>query len=72
MAQIPLAITCGDPSGIGLEIFLAAHSQIGNEIPMVLFADKKHLPNGVDVTYWRPGETLDSGRNVTLYQIDFA
>ena len=49
MTQPPLAITCGDPAGIGLEIFLTAHKQIGHEIPMVLFADQKHLPDDFDV-----------------------
>tara|TARA_B100000780_G_scaffold69431_1_gene46078 strand:+ start:3719 stop:4693 length:975 start_codon:yes stop_codon:yes gene_type:complete len=71
MAQPPIAITCGDPSGIGLEIFLAAHEQIGGDIPMVLFADKKHLPNNVKVTTWCPGETKYSNTSVALCQINF-
>lgn len=71
MVQLPLAITCGDPAGIGLEIFLAAHKLIGSDIPMVLFADKKHLPNSVNVAQWSPDEAMDFGSNIILYQIDF-
>ncbi len=69
MTQPPLAITCGDPAGIGLEIFLAAHKKIGHEIPMVLFADQKHLPDNLDVMLWSPDAPAHSG--ITLYQIDF-
>ena len=72
MVQSPIAITCGDPSGIGLEIFLAAHKEIGSEIPMVLFADKKHLPNNIKLTTWCPGENKNSSSNVTLCQINFS
>ena len=71
MAQPPLAITCGDPSGIGLEVFLAAHKQIGNDIPMVLFADRKNLPNDTKVTYWPLNKAEDSAGTISLYQIDF-
>ena len=70
MTQPPLAITCGDPAGIGLEIFLAAHKKIGHEIPMVLFADQKHLPDDLDVMLWSPDAPAHSG--ITLYQIDFS
>jgi|TARA_B110000091_G_scaffold17561_1_gene16553 4-hydroxythreonine-4-phosphate dehydrogenase len=71
MIQRPLAVTCGDPSGIGLEVFFAAHKRIGNDIPMVLFADRKHLPNNINVTPWYPNVTKDFGSSVVLYQIDF-
>ena len=71
MIQRPLAVTCGDPSGIGLEVFFAARL-IGNDIPMVLFADRKHLPNNINMTPWYPNVTKDFGSSVVLYQIDFA
>ena len=72
MAHTPIAITCGDPSGIGLEIFLAAHKQIGSDIPMVLFADQKHLPNNIKITNWCPKKNKTARNNVTLHQINFA
>ena len=72
MIEPPLAVTCGDPSGIGLEVFFAAHKQIGHDIPMVLFADRKHLPNNVNMTPWSPNLTKDFESSVVLYQIDFA
>ena len=72
MIEPPLAVTCGDPSGIGLEVFFAAHKQIGHDIPMVLFADRKHLPNNINMVPWSPNLTKDFGSSVALYQIDFA
>ena len=42
--QAPLAVTCGDPAGIGMEIFIAAQTEIGGDIPMVLFADRQKEP----------------------------
>ena len=72
MIEPPLAVTCGDPSGIGLEVFFAAHKQIGHDIPMVLFADRKHLPNNINMIPWSPNLTKDFGSSVALYQIDFA
>jgi 4-hydroxythreonine-4-phosphate dehydrogenase len=39
---------------------------------MVLFADKKHLPNNVKVTTWCPGYNKSSSSDVTLCQINFS
>ena len=68
---LPLAITCGDPAGVGLEVFLAALKKIGNEIPVVWFGDSRHLPNSMPFTTWSPKtpQTLAPGLNI--YQIDF-
>tara|TARA_B100000780_G_scaffold32412_1_gene20431 strand:- start:45 stop:239 length:195 start_codon:yes stop_codon:yes gene_type:complete len=32
--RLPLAVTCGDPAGIGTEVLLAAHEEIGQEIQL--------------------------------------
>ena len=71
MVKLPLAITCGDPAGIGIEVFLAAHKEIGREIPMVLFADQKHLPNNLDYTLWTPDIPTNFDTGIALYQINF-
>ncbi|MEL6520921.1 MAG: 4-hydroxythreonine-4-phosphate dehydrogenase PdxA [Pseudomonadota bacterium] len=40
----PLAVTCGEPAGIGPEIAVEAWRQIGRRIPMVYLGDPRHLP----------------------------
>ena len=70
--QAPLAVTCGDPAGIGMEIFIAAQTEIGGDIPMVLFADRRHLPQGVPVTLFQPDTAPPPPDHIWLHQIDFA
>ena len=40
----PVAITCGDTSGIGLEVTLKAWKALQDAVPFFLIADPKHLP----------------------------
>ena len=70
--QAPLAVTCGDPAGIGMEIFIAAQTEIGGDIPMVLFADRRHPPQGVPVTLFQPDTAPPPPDHIWLHQIDFA
>ena len=42
----PLAITLGDPAGIGAEIALAARARLGDEVPFFWIGDPSHLPSG--------------------------
>lgn len=42
----PLAITCGEPAGIGPEVTVAARLALGGSIPMVWIGDPRHLPDG--------------------------
>ena len=70
--RAPLAVTCGDPAGIGIEIFLAARKDIGPDIPMVLFADRQHLPRDIPVTLFQPDAAPPPPDHIWLYQIDFS
>lgn len=45
----PVAITCGDPSGIGPEVTYAAWKQLRNEVPFFLIADPTHLPKDAEL-----------------------
>ncbi len=45
----PIAISCGEPAGIGPEIAAAAWAAIGQEIPLVWLGDPRHLPKGTPV-----------------------
>ena len=40
----PVAVTCGDPSGIGLEVILEAWETLDGEIPIFVIADPGHFP----------------------------
>ena len=41
-----VALTCGDPAGIGAEIALAARARLGDEVPFFWIGDPSHLPQG--------------------------
>ncbi len=41
----PIAVSCGEPAGIGPEIAAAAWSTLKDEIPMVWVGDPRHLPD---------------------------
>ncbi len=40
----PIAVTCGDPSGIGIEVAIGAWKALREEVPFFLIADPAHLP----------------------------
>jgi 4-hydroxythreonine-4-phosphate dehydrogenase len=46
----PLALTSGDPSGIGPEIAVKARQALGHEVPFFLLGDPGHLPEGALAT----------------------
>lgn len=45
----PVAISCGEPAGIGPEIAAAAWSAIGDRIPLLWIGDPRHLPTGTPI-----------------------
>lgn len=40
----PVAVTCGDPAGIGLEVILKAWRALKDDIPFFVIGDPGHLP----------------------------
>ena len=42
----PVALTSGDPSGIGPELAVKARAALGAELPLVWIGDPRHLPEG--------------------------
>ena len=44
MPTAPVALTCGDPAGIGAEIALAARHLLGASLPFFWIGDPAHLP----------------------------
>ncbi len=47
--DLPVALTCGEPAGIGPEIAVAAWRELGHELPFFLIGDPAHLPAGTPV-----------------------
>jgi 4-hydroxythreonine-4-phosphate dehydrogenase len=54
----PIALTCGDPSGIGPELSVKAWQSLGTNCPFFWIGDPKHLPeNSPYVAIQHPSET---------------
>ncbi len=50
MTRAPVAITCGEPAGIGPEIAVAAWRALDGTIPLVWIGDPRHLPAETPIT----------------------
>ena len=48
-AQRPVALSCGEPAGIGPEIAAKAWMELRQDCPFVWIGDPRHLPSGVPV-----------------------
>ena len=46
---LPIALTCGEPAGIGPELAVAARRALGDEAPFFWIGDPRHLPQGTPV-----------------------
>jgi 4-hydroxythreonine-4-phosphate dehydrogenase len=62
---MPIALTCGEPAGIGPELAPLARAALGAEIPFFWIGDPRHLPPGsafelID----RPQMALDVARHI--------
>lgn len=42
----PIALTAGEPGGVGLELAVKAHAALANTVPFFLIADPRHMPDG--------------------------
>ena len=59
----PVALTCGDPSGIGPEIAVKAWQRLGDSLPFFWLGDPAHLPDGTDFQIVAtPGEARNAAR----------
>lgn len=45
----PIAVTCGDPAGIGMEVIAKAWATLKDDIPIFLIGDPGHLPDSAPV-----------------------
>ena len=59
MTPRPIALTCGDPAGIGAEIAVKARALLGSALPFFWIGDPGHLPAGADhVPIANPSEAV--------------
>lgn len=49
-ARAPIALTCGDPSGVGPELALKAAKNLAGRVPFFWIGDPSHLPEGAEFT----------------------
>ena len=62
--RLPVALTCGDPAGIGPEIAAKAWGVLPREAPFFLIGDPSHLPSGSKfVLIDDPSETTDASNH---------
>ncbi|WP_444666149.1 4-hydroxythreonine-4-phosphate dehydrogenase PdxA [Cereibacter changlensis] len=47
-SRAPVALTCGEPAGVGPEIAVKARQALGNRLPLFWIGDPSHLPEGSD------------------------
>ncbi|SLN18603.1 4-hydroxythreonine-4-phosphate dehydrogenase PdxA [Pseudooctadecabacter jejudonensis] len=62
----PIAISCGEPAGIGPEIAVAAWTACRGEVPMVWLGDPSHLPAG---TEWQAVATPAEAATATAFPV---
>ncbi|AKS46387.1 4-hydroxythreonine-4-phosphate dehydrogenase [Octadecabacter temperatus] len=62
----PIAMSCGEPAGIGPEIAVAAWNAVGADIPMVWIGDPTHLPKD---TKWQAVETAADAATATAFPV---
>ncbi len=64
MSRTPIALTCGEPAGVGPELAVAAWQRLGTDLPFFLIGDARHLPDGVStIEIVDPAETADAARH---------
>ncbi len=56
--KAPVALTCGEPAGIGPEIAVKARLALGRDVPFFWIGDVRHLPKGAACT--EIGATADT------------
>ena len=61
---LPIALSCGEPAGVGPELAVKAWQALGDQLPFFLIGDPKHLPAGSPVAHIQsPAETAAACRH---------
>jgi len=62
----PIAISCGEPAGIGPEIAVAAWAALKSEFPLLWLGDPSHLPKGTPVHHATDPTDIHPGKFTVL------
>lgn len=58
-SPLPIALTCGEPAGLGPELAVAARQALGADVPFFFLGDPGHLPPGTSMRILNdPAEAL--------------
>ena len=73
-APAPVLISCGEPSGIGPEIAVAAFAHLDGKVPLAWMGDPRHLPAGtMFAAITHPREAMDVAKGtLPVLSHDFA
>lgn len=64
MSRAPIALTCGEPAGVGPELAVKAWQELGVDLPFFLIGDARHLPDGISaIEIADPAETAAAARH---------
>ena len=66
---LPIALTSGDPAGVGPEIAAKAYAALKDELSFFVIGDRRHFPNSVEIS--DPSEARDAD-GLPLLHMDFA
>ncbi|MDK3016383.1 4-hydroxythreonine-4-phosphate dehydrogenase PdxA [Pseudodonghicola flavimaris] len=74
MTTAPIALSCGEPAGIGPELAVKAWQALGADCPFVWIGDPRHLPEGTPVaTIDDPAKAATAAaRALPVLPLDFA
>ncbi|WP_298847812.1 4-hydroxythreonine-4-phosphate dehydrogenase PdxA [uncultured Ruegeria sp.] len=69
----PIALSCGEPAGIGPEIAAKAWAELRDTCPFFFIGDASHLPNGTPIAkIEHPAQALEvCDRTMPVLQLDF-
>ncbi|SEP57475.1 4-hydroxythreonine-4-phosphate dehydrogenase PdxA [Thalassovita taeanensis] len=72
--KLPIALSCGEPSGIGPEIAAHAWRILGDSLPFFYIGDPRHLPPGTPIAELSdPSEAAQAARHaLPVLRHDFA
>lgn len=71
---LPIALTCGEPAGVGPELAVAARKVLGTDVPFFWIGDPRHLPADSRIKIiTEPAQALEvSSDYLPVLQHDFA
>lgn len=68
----PIALSCGEPAGVGPEIAAKAAALIGSEVPFFWIGDPRHLPEGSQWHEIAHPRAVRLGPSLNVLRHDFA